>query len=322
MGSRERWSSGPYRREPAYAGIELPPDPFVLFSNERYGWMRSSLDLLTLNLSLSLSRQYFSDKLWGLYNHPDEIKTVSGFDDEDIKAHITYLEATLTMFGLCLKRELTTMEPTDGRKGRTLNIIDPSAKYLSYEELRELAKVWRDQGKMIGIIQGCFDPQHIGHSQLAAETYPYCDVLVCGFNKNSQIRLAKGEDRPRYPQLAWRMWEMASTPVIDFVFVMPTKEYDSDEYTDMYRELGIKLMGAGHDNLFLPVYEERMRRLGGKVMVSGRPNHPSSTEIVQTLVDKAIASAHLPRVILQGQIEMVDRMAKRAGYLRDYPQGT
>jgi hypothetical protein len=313
-----------YKREPFYRNVDMPHDVLEILDNPKYGWIRSSLPFLMLNPSLSVTRQYFSDALWRMYNHSEEIKRESNFTDDDIYGHVRYLESVLTVFGFCSQRDLERMRPSLGKKGEILLPVDPSQKYKTYDELKRITQELTTHGKVVGIVHGCFDPGQVGHLHLASEIFPYCDIVLCGFQKNSQISEAKGADRPRFPQLAWRMWEMASSPAINYVFVLPTTSYYAgEEITEIYRDLGVTVLGAGYDNPLLPVYEERMQKLGGKVIANKyRWSRHSSTLVMKYVEDPTATVGILPRMILEAQVTGLDKRAKRAGYLRDYPDGT
>lgn len=314
-----------YRRQPPHAGIEIMPlHPDLLLRNPKYSDIRDAMPMLLYNPSLSITRQYFASSLWYMYNRNEEIKRLAGYDDDDIYTHITYLESVLTVFGLATRLELEQMKPAGGKYGEALIPINQSGKYKTYAELKLLTQALRMQGKVVGLYQGCFDPTHIGHVNKAAEMYPYCDIVLCGFNKNSQVRDAKGPDRPRYSQLAWRMWEMASVPVVDYVFVLPISHYHAgEELTNMCKELGVTVMATGHDNPLLPVYEERMQQVGGFVVANNyRSGSHSSTLVAGHLADHAFVTADVPRMILGTQLELLDAHARKCGYLHDYPDGT
>jgi nicotinic acid mononucleotide adenylyltransferase len=313
-----------YKRDPLHKGIDMPPEIKDILGNPKYGWIQNSLHILMLNPSLSITRQYFSDALWRMYNEFEEIKTQSDFTNDDIYNHVQYLESILTIFGFCTKPQIETMKPEGGRKGEHLKLLIPTEKYKPYDELKVITQAAVAEGKAVGIVQGCFDPPQVGHVHNAAELYPYCDIVLFGFNKNSQLQEAKGADRPRFPQLAWRMWEVASLPSVDYVFVLPTTSYHAgEEYTLICKDLGVTVMGAGHDNPLLPIYQERMQRLGGKVIAHEYPwSGHSSTFVMKHITNPNSVEATIPRMILDAQVEGLDAYARNVGYLRDYPNGT
>ena len=83
-----------------------------------------------------------------------------------------------------------------------------------------------------------------GHSPCAAWLTLLCSgatscILLVGFDKNSILRARKGSDRPRFPQLAWRMWETGSLPTVDYVFVLPVDTPNFEDYFRIYKELGM-----------------------------------------------------------------------------------
>lgn len=64
------------------------------------------------------------------------------------------------------------------------------------DEALETIKRWRSKGYKIGFTNGCFDILHQGHVTYLAETRQHCDKLIVALNKDSSVRILKGEERP------------------------------------------------------------------------------------------------------------------------------
>lgn len=54
----------------------------------------------------------------------------------------------------------------------------------------------KNQKKIIGFTNGCFDLLHKGHLSLLYKARKKCDYLIIGLNDDSSIRSIKGEARP------------------------------------------------------------------------------------------------------------------------------
>src|SRR3990167_8818669 len=195
--------------------------------------------------------------------------------------------------------------------------LDPSLETM---RLILQAKEWSAKGEVAGLGHGAMDPPHVGHGRLAARIWPYCDHLVIGFDPNWYVKERKGEDRPRFPQLAWRMWEMASLPTVDKVVVLPLRrgQDEEEEFAEIYGDLGVKVLGTSKDNKYYPKYVERMKQMGGLVVTEG-PLRWSSSKLVGDLSDEEIASrALLDADSIRKHAESVHQKAVSLGYLKDY----
>lgn len=301
------------RRLPKYYHA---PDFRDVVSEERYRFLTGDvIKQIFLNPFLSFSRRCWGDLLWDLYHKPEEARE-AGYDELDIMVSIAVLQQWLTIFGLVRGDEIDSI-----REGGRVRVIDPTPKYLSWEQLIEYSDLWRKEGKTLGLAHGSFDPLHVGHSRLMMTIWPYADIVLAGFDSDTLLRLRKGGDRPRLP-LGSRMWEMASLPTVDYVFVLPIKHPDEKEFVGIYRDLGISALGVGHDNPLASKYRRRMEEIGG-FLVEDVYQPFSSTRMVEDLSDEEISRQVLMSLpSLQEQALRIDGEAKKAGFLRDYPNGT
>lgn len=290
-----------------------------LANPERYDQITvEPLRQILLNPSFSFSRICWGDMLWELY-HTDECKRF-GFNEVDRMISITFFQEILTISGLFLGQEIKNIQ--EGEKPQR---IDPAPKYVTWSGLGELADKWKKEGLLLGGAHGAYDPPHVGHSRNVSKVWPYSDVLIVGFDSNAYLNKRKskmGEERPRYPQLAWRMWEIASLPTVDYVFVIPINESDDDAFFEMYRRLNIKVLGTTDDHPLLPKYSASIAELGGLVVTDSE--HPwSSTKTMRQLSDEDFQK----RVVMSPEsihsvANRIEKEALKAGYLRDYPDGT
>lgn len=243
-----------------------------------------------------------------LYLEPDIAR---GYDYSDIEilASIAELQQILTYGGFVLGDEVRHLH-----NGRPIEQRKPENKYMTWGEVLDFA----NQDGVTGLIHGAFNPPHAGHSHLARTVYPYCNRLLVGFDSNEAIRVRKGAGRPRFPQLAWRMWEMASLPTVDGVFLIPLAGKNSPEdYAEIYNDLRIRALGCDYDNPFRHQYEMRMAKVGGIVIAKNREPGLSSTTLMK-YVNESI-SIQLLNISLTSLAEYLDKVASSLGYLRDYP---
>ena len=58
----------------------------------------------------------------------------------------------------------------------------------------------RQEGKIIGLVQGSWDQFHIGHQRYIKKAKEKCDYLVVGVDSDEKIRKRKGPNRPLIPE--------------------------------------------------------------------------------------------------------------------------
>jgi D-beta-D-heptose 7-phosphate kinase/D-beta-D-heptose 1-phosphate adenosyltransferase len=64
------------------------------------------------------------------------------------------------------------------------------------DQLAELARRYREQGKRLVFTNGCFDILHRGHVAYLNRAKELGDVLFVGVNSDASVRRLKGENRP------------------------------------------------------------------------------------------------------------------------------
>lgn len=69
-------------------------------------------------------------------------------------------------------------------------------KVLSYSQLDELIKQWKDSGEKIVFTNGCFDIIHQGHIDYLAKAADLGTKLFIGVNTDNSVSRIKGPTRP------------------------------------------------------------------------------------------------------------------------------
>lgn len=64
------------------------------------------------------------------------------------------------------------------------------------EDLQNLLKKLRKDGKTIVTTNGCFDILHVGHVRYLEETKKHGDILIVALNSDKSVKSIKGEGRP------------------------------------------------------------------------------------------------------------------------------
>ena len=89
-------------------------------------------------------------------------------------------------------------------------------KHYRKEELISLVKEWKEDGLVVGFVNGCFDMLHAGHLNLLREAKKHCDRLIVAINSNESVTRLKGLDRPLNLE---REKSLAAIPEVDAVIV-------------------------------------------------------------------------------------------------------
>lgn len=84
------------------------------------------------------------------------------------------------------------------------------------EEIVQIARRLKEEGKKVVFTNGCFDILHVGHVKYLQEAKSYGDVLIVGLNADSSVRALKGPSRPVNPE-ADRAYILAALESVDYV---------------------------------------------------------------------------------------------------------
>lgn len=99
------------------------------------------------------------------------------------------------------------------------------AKLVPLEQLAELGRHLREDGRRLVVTNGHFDLLHVGHVRYLQEARRLGDALLVGINDDAMTRLRKGEGRPLVPADE-RAELVAALACVDYVciFASPTAE--------------------------------------------------------------------------------------------------
>ncbi|KAB2907163.1 MAG: D-glycero-beta-D-manno-heptose 1-phosphate adenylyltransferase [Ignavibacteriaceae bacterium] len=88
----------------------------------------------------------------------------------------------------------------------------------SWEELSEIRKQQKREGKKVVFTNGCFDLIHAGHIDYLTKARALGDVLIVGLNSDASVKRLKGDKRPLLPEKerALALWSLKP---VDFVAI-------------------------------------------------------------------------------------------------------
>lgn len=91
---------------------------------------------------------------------------------------------------------------------------------MNVEELAEISKKLREDGRKLVITNGCFDLLHVGHVRYLKAARALGDALAVGLNGDDSVRELKGRGRPLNGE-ADRAEILASLDCVDYVAIFP-----------------------------------------------------------------------------------------------------
>ena len=150
-------------------------------------------------------------------------------------------------------------------------------KIVSLDAIANIAKKLRQDGKVIGFTNGCFDCCHLGHLQSLHDAKALCDILIVGANSDEWIRKHKGADRPIQDQRT-RTTLLAALEYVDYVVVFSDKTA-----LPLVRQIRPDIIAK--EGYALKDWPEGkfVRSIGGKAVTLKRVDGYSTTEIANKL---------------------------------------
>lgn len=157
-------------------------------------------------------------------------------------------------------------------------------KYISQaEQLAEIVRDLKKQGKKIVFTNGCFDIIHKGHITLLNKAREAGDVLIVGVNNDNSIRKLKGPDRP-INNLEDRLTVLAGLQSVDYLI-------------SFEEESPVQLIKQVHPHVFVKggTYTETsipeaplLKKLGCKVKIVPYIEEHSTTQIINKIQAPAL----------------------------------
>ena len=89
------------------------------------------------------------------------------------------------------------------------------SKIKTREEIENIVKKLKKQGKTIVTCNGCFDILHKGHEDYLKKARDLGDYLVVGLNSDDSVRRLKGEERP-INDVGYRGEKLFNLEYVDF----------------------------------------------------------------------------------------------------------
>lgn len=153
---------------------------------------------------------------------------------------------------------------------------------LSRNDLVQVRRRLKAEGKRVVFTNGCFDILHRGHVDYLTKSKAQGDVLVVGLNTDSSVQRLKGPSRPVVEE-GDRAVVLAALSVVDYVCL-----FDEDTPYELIRALVPDILVKGADwSVNDIVGKDIVEAAGGSVhTIEFLPNRSTSTiiqKIAQTV---------------------------------------
>jgi D-beta-D-heptose 7-phosphate kinase/D-beta-D-heptose 1-phosphate adenosyltransferase len=154
-------------------------------------------------------------------------------------------------------------------------------KLKAREDLIQIVKDLKAEGKRIVFTNGCFDLLHIGHVRYLEEAKTLGDVLVVGVNSDSSVRKLKGPKRPILPEEE-RTEILSGLGCVDYVTL-----FDEIDPLKLIASLQPNVLAKGGDwTKEQIVGKEVVERSGGEVVVIPYVEEASTSNLIETILKR------------------------------------
>jgi rfaE bifunctional protein nucleotidyltransferase chain/domain len=152
-------------------------------------------------------------------------------------------------------------------------------KLRSLDEIVDIRRQLRSDGKKLVFTNGCFDILHVGHVRYLNQARAFGDALVVGLNSDSSVRELKGEGRPIVPELE-RAEVLCALASVDYVFL-----FDDATPQRVIDAIVPDILVKGADwSISQIVGRQTVEAAGGKVMNLPLVQDLSTSGIIETVI--------------------------------------
>ena len=154
-------------------------------------------------------------------------------------------------------------------------------KIVSLEELVTRLEKVRNTGGKVVFTNGCFDIIHVGHVRYLTEARSRGDMLIVGMNSDTSVRKIKGDRRPIVHQ-RHRAEVLAGLACVDYIVI-----FDEPDPLRLIKALKPDILIKGEDwEEDAIIGAEEVRARGGEIVRISFVEKASTTDIIQTILDR------------------------------------
>lgn len=151
---------------------------------------------------------------------------------------------------------------------------------ITFDEIEQVCKQLRNEGKKIVFTNGCFDIIHSGHIDYLSKAKNLGNILIVGLNSDSSVRRLKGERRPILSEGDRAIILDALKPV-DYVVI-----FDEDTPYKLIQIVQPNFLVKGGDYRAEEVVGyDIVTKSGGKVVIFPYLEGKSTSLIINKIID-------------------------------------
>jgi len=155
----------------------------------------------------------------------------------------------------------------------------PIEKLKTQDEMAEIIKSLKNQGKRVVLANGCFDIFHGGHISYLESARSLGDVLVVALNSDTSIQKLKGKGRPIIPEQE-RAELLSEMEAVDYIVL-----FDEETCDKVLERLRPDIHAKGTDYTVETVPErETARRLNIETRIVGDPKENATRDIISKVL--------------------------------------
>jgi D-beta-D-heptose 7-phosphate kinase / D-beta-D-heptose 1-phosphate adenosyltransferase len=158
-----------------------------------------------------------------------------------------------------------------------------------FQQLLELCRLYRAEGKKIVFTNGCFDILHSGHVSYLDRARKLGDLLIVGINNDSSIRRLKGAQRPINP-LEDRIHVLSGLSAVDHIISFGEESDDTPISLIRIVRPDVFVKGGDYTREKLPE-AETVDAVGGEIVFLPLVQDHSTTNIIQQINRNGMAVA-------------------------------
>jgi D-beta-D-heptose 7-phosphate kinase/D-beta-D-heptose 1-phosphate adenosyltransferase len=154
-------------------------------------------------------------------------------------------------------------------------------RLVDLDTMRAIRDGLRRENRALVFTNGVFDILHRGHCEYLSKARECGDALCVGLNTDASVRRLKGEKKPIVPEDD-RVYVLSQLACVDYVTL-----FDEDTPQALIQALLPDVLVKGADyTLDAIVGRDEVEAAGGRVLTIELTPGRSSTNIVQTIIDR------------------------------------
>lgn len=154
-------------------------------------------------------------------------------------------------------------------------------RIVSVDEIVEIVKNLKSEGKKVVFTNGCFDILHRGHVEYLAKAKGFGDVLIVGLNSDLSVKQIKGDGRPIVSQED-RAFILSNLVFVDYVVI-----FDEPTPYELISKIIPDVLVKGSDwSIEDVVGRDIVEANGGRVVLVELTPNRSTTNIIKTILER------------------------------------